>query len=452
MNNSTILVVDDESGIRSTINEILSDEGYSVETAADASEAHSLYHERSPDLVLLDIWMPETDGITLLKQWLDEGALKCPVIIMSGHGTVETAVEATRLGAVDYIEKPLSLAQLLRTVENALADRPDPVSKVTLSDSRPVIPLIPQGKGKAIQAARDEASVIAQQSEPVLLMGEAGSGRELFARYVHELSAQTRMPFIQVSGASLTDTSALDQLVGAALSGEATGLLQQAEGGTLFISELENVDAKAQSFLSGLLEQGTYTRSGQARPEPANIRIMASLHSNANGAVRADLLATIGVLQLKVPPLRDYKEDIPQLLSFYVDRIMESDNLEYRHFSVAAQNRLRNYPWSGNLRELESLVRCLLLAGDIQEIGLRELEASLLPTVSVTEPLVKQDLLSLPMREAREHFERAYLVQQLALCSGKVGKLAERVGLERTHLYRKLRALQIDFGQGGFED
>ncbi len=357
MNNSTILVVDDESGIRSTINEILSDEGYSVETAADASEAHSFYHDRSPDLVLLDIWMPETDGITLLKQWLDEGALKCPVVIMSGHGTVETAVEATRLGAVDYIEKPLSLAQLLRTVENALADRSDPVSKVTLSDSRSVAPVTPQGKGAAIQAARDEASTIAHQAVPVLLTGEAGSGRELFARYVHWLSAQTSMPFIQVSGASLTDTSALDQLVGATSSSEATGLLQRAEGGTLFIGELENVDAKAQSFLTGLLEQDAYTRSGQTRPEPANVRIMASLHSNAGGSVRADLLATIGVLQLKVPPLRDYKEDISQLLSFYVDRIMETDNLEYRHFSVAAQNRLRNYPWPGNLRELEGLVR-----------------------------------------------------------------------------------------------
>jgi len=445
MTGASVLVVDDESGIRSTINEILSDEGYVVQTAADASEARKIYADSDPDLVLLDIWMPDMDGITLLKAWSEAGALKCPIVVMSGHGSVETAVEATRLGAFDYIEKPLSLAQLLRTVESALLHKPAATGPA-VSQKTAIAHEAPIGKSPVIESARAHARDIAGQSRPVLIAGEIGSGRVLFARYIHDSSDRADKPFVWIDGASLTDDNALDQLVGVASSqGEEIGLLQQAEGGTLVISDLQDLSPKAQSLLLSFIEKGSFTRPGRAQPEPANVRFIASVQQHVGANLRADLLAAMGVLQLNVPPLRDYSEDIPGLLSHYSADFIDRENLHYRRFSMAAQNRLRNYPWPGNLRELKNLVRHMLTLDGPEEISLRELESSLRPPTEGTEPLVKQDLLALPMREAREHFERAYLTQQLALCGGSVGKLAERVGMERTHLYRKLRTLGVDF-------
>jgi two-component system nitrogen regulation response regulator NtrX len=446
MNAASVLVVDDEPGIRSTINEILSDEGYTVQTAGDASEASALYSNKAPDLVLLDIWMPDIDGITLLKRWSGEGALKCPVVIMSGHGTVDTAVEATRLGAFDYIEKPLSLSQLLRTVESALRQQSAaPVVPAAAAVGRAAMEP-PQGKSAVIEAAREQARGIAMQTAPVLITGETGSGRNLFARYIHDSGVRSGGKFISVSGAMLADESVLEQFIGAdSHQHEEAGLLQRATGGTLFIDELHELEPKGQSLLLGFLEQGSYMRPGKSEREAIDVRFIASVQSYAGESLRADLLAAVGVMQLSVPALRDYPEDIPPLLKFYVDMFVDQEHLQYRHFSIAAQNRLRNYPWPGNIRELKNLVRRLLLAGGADEIALGELEASLKLPTGGGEPLVKKDLLALPMREAREEFERAYLTQQLELCEGKVGKLAERVGMERTHLYRKLRSLGVDF-------
>jgi len=446
MNSASILVVDDELGIRSTIHDILTDEGYAVEVAADAGEARTHYRSDSPDLVLLDIWMPDTDGISLLKEWSDAGELKCPIVVMSGHGTVETAVEATRLGAVDFIEKPLSLEQLLAVVQTALTSRPQPLPAAVVTPAPTRISVeVPQGKSPVIRATRERAQQIAEHNAPVLISGEPGSGRDLFGRYIHSLGMSPDSPFVQVSGATLTDDNAVAQLVGTEAG--APGLLQQAAGGTLFISELQNLGSRAQSLLLAILEQGVFTPPAAAEPQPVTTRIMASVQRSSSGELRADLLSALGVSQLSVPPLRDYSEDIPELLRYYVHAVVTDGGLAYRRFNVAAQNRLRNYPWPGNLRELKNLVRRLLLQEGPQDVSLQELEDSLTPAVGGPEPLVKQDILALPMREAREQFERAYLSQQLALCGGKVGKLAERVGMERTHLYRKLRALGVDFGQ-----
>ena len=446
MNSASILVVDDELGIRSTIHDILTDEGYAVEMAADAGEARTHYRSDSPDLVLLDIWMPDTDGISLLKEWTDAGDLKCPVVVMSGHGTVETAVEATRLGAVDFIEKPLSLEQLLSVVETALTHKPLQTVALdeTVAPARVVVEA-PQGKSPIIRAVREQARQIADVRAPVLIGGEPGSGRDLFGRYIHSLGPDPDAPFVQVSGAVLTDDNAVAQLVGT--DAGVPGLLQQAAGGTLFISELQNLGARAQSLLLAVVEQGVFTPPGGASPQTVTARIMASVQRTSSEGLRADLLSALGVAQLSVPPLRDYSEDIPELLRYYVHAIVTDEGLSYRRFNVAVQNRLRNYPWPGNLRELKNLVRRLLLQSDSQDVTLQELEEALTPAVGGPEPLVKQDILALPMREAREQFERAYLTQQLARCGGKVGKLAERVGMERTHLYRKLRALGVDFGQ-----
>ena len=445
MNNSSILVVDDETDIRLLIQEILSEEGYRVHTAADAKAASVSYEKENPDLVLLDIWMPDTDGISLLEQWAGEGDLTCPVVIMSGHGTVETAIEATRLGAVDYIEKPLSLANLLKTVKKALERKIVPrAGRALLSDfSGPI------GRSPTIQQTREQARQIASQLASVIILGESGSGRKEFAHFIHSLSAHANAAFVSIGGGSLVDQVAAERLLGVnTADGFEPGLLEQAAGGTLFINELTDMGPIAQKLLLDAIGNGEIARPGSNRMIGVDARIIGSLRSGAHGKhgygeFRTDLLAALGVLQLRVPALREYREDIPQLLRQYAEALLDTHGLGYRRFSVAAQNRLRNYPWPGNIRELKNLVHRLLVAGGPEEIELSELESQLAEITLRDEPLVKQDLLAMPLREAREHFERAYLKQQLELCGGKVGQLAKRVGMERTHLYRKLRSLRI---------
>ncbi len=455
MSNPQILVVDDEADIRALIQDILGDEGYGVTVAADAGEARSARAERKFDLILLDIWMPDTDGITLLREWSDAGDMNCPVVIMSGHGTVDTAVEATRLGAFDFVEKPLSLAKLLRTVEAAL----DSAGR----QSRAAIKLLPSllapvGRSAVMQALRDRVQQYARHDGSVLFSGEPGTGRGAFARYMHALSRRTGEPLTSLTAASVTESNAEEQLLGSEDGDEIiAGVIERASGGTLVIDELSDLPRIAQKLLLGAIEDGRFIRVGGSLPVKLDVRIVATVGADVDalieaGCLRRDLVSQLSMLSLRVPPLREYSEDVPELLTYYVDKLVDAEELTFRRFSVAAQNRLRNYPWPDNVRELKHLVRRLLLSGSGEDIALDEVEAEISAVAPINEPLVKQDLLALPLREAREHFERSYLQQQLVLCDGKVGQLAKRVGMERTHLYRKLRSLGVDFKSVGGGD
>jgi len=448
MSSSHILVVDDEADIRGLLKEILSEEGYEVDVAANAAQARASRARQVPDLVLLDIWMPDVDGITLLREWSAGVADGCPVVMMSGHSTVETAVEATRLGAFDFVEKPLSLAKLLRTVERAL----DAGRRHRQSGKLLGAPLaIPVGKSRVMQQLRAELQQIAIAPSPVLLVGEPGSGREAFARYLHEQGPRAAAPFVPLVASSLRDTDAEARLFGREeAGGKVGGILEEAGNGTLFIHEVEDLSPSVQRLLVGVFESGQFTRLGGREPVQFRARLLSSAQPGieqraGSEALRRDLLASLNVLIVRVPPLREYAEDVPDLLRHQVDRMVDADGLTFRRFSVAAQNRLRNYPWPDNVRELRHLVHRLLIHGGAEEIRLEEIERELAVQTPPDEPLVKQDLLALPLREAREQFERAYLQQQLLLCSGKVGQLAKRVGMERTHLYRKLRSLGVEF-------
>jgi DNA-binding NtrC family response regulator len=455
MSSSHVLVVDDEVDICALIQDILTDEGYSVTVAANAEEARKARADQRIDLILLDIWMPDTDGITLLREWSDTGDLQCPVVIMSGHGTVDAAVEATRLGAFDFVEKPLSLAKLLRTVEAAL----QPEAKQP-SGARGVLPslLAPVGRSNVMQALREKVQQYAQHDESVLFSGEPGTGRGAFARYLHALSRRSDELLISVTAASLTDGSAEEKLLGREVSGEIhAGAFERAGSGTLVIDELSDLGEVAQRIMLAALEDRSYRRVGGRENVRIKCRVVATVGRDydakvENGSLRRDLVAHLNVLSVRIPPLREYSEDVPELLAYYVDKLVDSENLTFRRFSVAAQNRLRNYPWPDNVRELKNLTRRLLLSGSDDDISLEEVEAEITAAAPTDEPLVKQDLLSLPLREAREQFERTYLQQQLILCDGKVGQLAKRVGMERTHLYRKLRSLGVDFKSITSED
>ncbi len=448
MSSPRILVVDDEADIRGLLSEILAEEGYEVEAAADAASARRACARQEPDLVLLDIWMPDTDGITLLREWSEKHSLRCPVVMLSGHGTVETAVEATRLGAFDFVEKPLSIAKLLRTVEHALeAGRRRRQAQRTL-----IPPLVaPVGKSRLMQKLREQVQQVAGHDAPALLVGEPGTGREAFARYMHTLGPRSAGPFVALSCASLDDSTAAAKLRGSEAGGKVeAGAYEQADGGMLFLGGLEDLSAGAQRLLLADLEQGGWQREGGSQRTAFNMRIAAGAgpsHDGPSASLRRDLLAHLEVITIRIPPLREYAEDVPDLLRHYVDRLVDEESMPFRRFSVAAQNRLRNYPWPGNVRELRNLVQRVLIIGGTEEISLDEIEQQLVTQQAPGEPLVKQDLLALPLREAREQFERAYLLQQLMLCNGKVGLLAKRVGMERTHLYRKLRSLGVDFRQ-----
>ncbi len=450
MSSAHVLVVDDEPDIRELVRDILEDENFSVTTAENAETARQALRDRRPDLILLDIWMPDLDGISLLKEWASGDGLTCPVIMMSGHGTVETAVEATRYGAYDFLEKPLSLAKLLLTVERALeADR---LAQENVGLKRRASPVLePIGRSGVIQRLREQVKRIAQHDSWVLIVGQLGSGRETFARYLHAHSLRRARPFIDVTVSALSPENAALELFGSEREGRTVyGKLEQASGGTLFLDEVADMDLEAQAQLVRALDTGSFLRVGGDEPVTVDVRVIAATQRNLQEAVergefREDLFYQLNVVPLSVPPLRDHCEDVPELLQSAVDRLVEQEKLPYRRFSIAAQNVLRNHDWPGNIRELKNLVQRVLILGNSAEITPQEVEAALgavhgaaasqaIPGVSFDQPL----------RDARDAFEKAYLEYQLEKHGGNVSQMAEEAGMERTHLYRKLRDRGIE--------
>jgi len=454
MSLAQVLVVDDEPDIRQLVQEILEDEGYSVKVAKDGESARQAYARQKPDLVLLDIWMPDIDGISLLKEWSSAGSLESQVVIMSGHGTLETAVEATRLGAFDFIQKPLSLAKLLATVRKALDSRPHArTPEVTQQQAQHLEPV---GNSPVMQLLRNSARQAAGNASPVMITGESGSGRETLARYIHHLSpgsgALVTLDHSQASG-----ENARSYLFGSVSNGQATeGLLDKAAGGVLFIPKLQNLPLNTLELFSNAIEAKGYTPEGGTGLKPLACRIICSAADNLEQLVKekrlpGPLYFHLNVLPLKVPALRERPEDIPELIRYFSDWFSNHENLPYRSFPVSIQNRMRNHSWPGNVRELRNLVQRLLVLGREGEVSVQEVEealnqstASMDTAAGGHEGLYDDGLFDLPLREAREQFERDYLTYQLKKAGGSVGKLSDSVGMERTHLYRKLRSLGID--------
>jgi len=468
----SILVVDDEPDIRSLLQEILEDEGYAVSVAGTASAAQRSVEEQTPDLVLLDIWMPDMDGVSLLKSWKLGGASSFPVIMISGHGTVETAVEATRLGAVDFIEKPLSLAKLLLSVERAFAGSP----VAAAGDGGPVslpprLPLLVGDSPQTVQL-RDALQLEVLATDPISLVGEAGSGRTLFAQNVHDRHRAIDGPFIALRCDSLSSVNAHRELYGEQWGGgpdERTGdgpdadepeaaaerirpgYLESAGRGTLLLSDVDQMPPGAQACLKRAIEHRGFMRQGGNARVPLRCRLLASSNEPLEQAVRrggfdATLADTLAQRTIVFAPLREHAEDISALLEAFVDWHVEVEGLPYRHFTVASQNRLRNLDWPGNLLELKNLVQRLLLLGGDTEIEVAEIDRAMGVGRGIEPP--GDDLIALrhdlPLREARADFERQYLLRCLSETRGNIGNLAKHVGMERTHLYRKLRSLDID--------
>jgi len=414
-----ILVVDDEVGIRELLSEILHDEGYIVALADNAGAARSYRSQKRPDLVLLDIWMPDTDGITLLKEWESNGLLTMPVIMMSGHGTIDTAVEATRIGAADFLEKPIALQKLLSTVERALKkSEPQPCNVEALAGL---------GTGAAVSELKIRLAQVANQISPLLLTGEVGSGMELCARYLHRPNTPWVAP----------ETLAV-------LADDPMSLLEQAHDGLLYLEEIGNLGKLEQKGLALILN----------KLEKYSVRLVCATTMPLpqlvdEGAFDARLFQAINGLALAVPSLREHSEDIPDLARQMLARLIETGHAPLRHFSAAALNLLRDESWPGNLPQLDNAVKTLALTALSKEITAEDVSRVLgqfAPPPSSTAQYALP--LDQPLREARDEFERIYFEHQLKKVGGNMSRLAESVGLERTHLYRKLKQLGISVGKG----
>lgn len=448
MNASHILVVDDEPDIRTLLKEILEDEGFEVRVAENAEQARAARRERRPDLVLLDIWMPDTDGITLLKEWAQNEEIDMPVVMMSGHGTVETAVEATRLGAYDFIEKPLSIAKLLLTIQRALEN----VSLVRENEGlrRGLVPISDLiGNSPAMQQLKADVKRIAEHSAAVFVSGDSGTGKEVIARYIHDQSPRSAGPFVSVGVAGLARENPDAELFGIEHDGQITfGSLEQANGGTLFLKDIADMDQSTQARLLSALETNSLLRVGGREAVQIDVRVIAATSKIlsqcvAEGNFRGDLFYHLNVLPLTIPPLKERPEDVDSLAQYYLDYYASQEGLRARELTTGGRNRLRDYDWPGNVRELKNLIQRLMILGSENAISATEVSNALGIRIE-TQGDNSMPGFDLPLREAREKFEKAYLEFQLRALGGSVSKVAERVGIERTHLYRKLRSLQID--------
>lgn len=414
-----ILVVDDEVGIRELLSEILIDEGYDVRLAENATAARQQRQELRPDLVLLDIWMPDTDGITLLKEWHAAGQLNMPVVMMSGHGTIDTAVEATRFGAFDFLEKPIALQKLLSTVQKALKhDTPPPRAPLTLEAfSRSAF--VKEFKRRLEQAAA--------KAPIVLLKGATGGMAEICARTLQP----PRAPWQDLTAVS----SALSQ-----------EMLEKISGGVLFVPDLSALGKMQQLNLAFAVE----------RLEKLNLQLIAASAVSFNTLAEAGwdqkLLARLGEVWVALPALAGHADELPEIAGLLLSNFVERGEVPPRRFATGALNALRTLPWKdypdSSWTALYALVRNLALTSLEEDISADDV-SRVMPQASESSPQLASllPLLDQPLREARDAFEKLYFEHHLRLEGGNMTRLAERSGLERTHLYRKLKQLDIKLGK-----
>ena len=450
MSKANVLVVDDEPAIRQLIEEILSDEGYAVRAAESLAAARLALAEAVPELILLDVWLQDGDGVEFLRELGEARGLPAQTVMISGHGNIETAVNAVRFGAYDFLEKPLSLAKLLLTVQRALeASR---LQRENAGLRRQLLPCAPVGDSPVTRTLVQQLERAAQTDAALMIRGEPGTGKETLARYVHQRSARAHNAFVRLAPGALPAERVSAALFGSeTATGTELGALDQVGNGTLFLDEITPLPDGLQARLAAALESGRFLRDHGRTEVNLGARLISAstqpLEAElAAGRLREDLFYQLNVLSLQVQALRERRADIPALLGAHIEQIASRDALPARSLSAEAQARLVAHDWPGNLRELRNLIQRLLILGDQGEIDLAEVTEAL-GIVAPGPGRVAGDFLldlSVPLREARERFERAYLMRQLKLCSGSVSRLAALAGMERTHLYRKLKDLGVD--------
>jgi two-component system nitrogen regulation response regulator NtrX len=445
MSNS-VLIVDDEEGIRRTLAAVLEDEGFSVETASSSEQCFSAFERQVFACVLLDIWLPGMDGIETLER-LKALYPETAVIMISGHGNIATAVRATQLGALDFIEKPLQIERTVVSVHNALRQRQLEADNRRLREQLDDYVMI--GESVPMRALRQQIMVAAPTNGRILIYGESGTGKELAARALHAASPRASMPFVELNCAAIPEELIESELFGhtrGAFTGATQskrGKFDQADGGTLLLDEIGDMSLKVQAKVLRVLEEQRFEPVGSNSSVTVDVRIVAATNKQLDeemerGTFRADLFYRLNVIPFEIPPLRERSEDVPLLVDHFNRKYSASYNRRAKSFDEDAMDQLISYHWPGNVRELRNTVERVVIMNTGERVAAADL------------PELGQDGGTLPARynftsyrKGREAYERNYIVRKLSECEGNVTRAAEALGIDRSHLYRRMRALGI---------
>jgi two-component system nitrogen regulation response regulator NtrX len=444
-----LLIVDDEHAIQASLRGVLEDEGYRVTAVGTGADALRALAEEVPDLVFLDIWMPGRDGLETLGE-IKRQRPEVAVIMISGHATIETAVKATRLGAYDFIEKPLSLEKVLLTVNRALEHarlaRENETLRARLDDRIEIT-----GDSPLVRALREQIAIAAPSMGRVLIHGENGSGKELVARAIHGFSARADQPFVEVNCAAIPEELIESELFGhekGAFTGALArrrGRFELADGGTLFLDEVGDMSLKTQAKVLRALEEQSFERIGGRETIKVDVRIIAASNRDLStligqGRFREDLYYRLNVIPIEVPPLRARRQDIPPLIDHFLELFCAENGKRSKRIAADALAYFLAYDWPGNVRELRNMVERLVIMTTGDTVTLDELPAPLRPKSEVP---AAPDGRDKTLKEARDNFERAYILAELRAHDWNMTRTAERLGIERSHLYRKVKAYKI---------
>ena len=445
-----ILIVDDEASIRTTLRGVLEDEGYRVSAAGSGADALRLVAEEPPDLTFLDVWMERMDGLETLAE-IRRLRPDAVVVMISGHGTIETAVKATRLGAYDFVEKPLALEKTLITVaralEHARLERENAALRESLALRAEII-----GDSAPMRRLHEQIATAAPTTGRVLIHGENGSGKELVARAIHAQSARAERPFVEVNCAAIPEELIESELFGhekGAFTGALArrrGKFELADGGTLFLDEVGDMSLKTQAKVLRALEEQAFERVGGKDTLKVDVRVLAASNRDLEAAIREgrfrdDLYYRLNVIPIEVPPLRARKDDIPQLVDHFTAHFCSENGKRPKTVSGEALGYFLAYDWPGNVRELRNMVERLVIMAPGDVIGADDLPAPLRPKDAAASTAGEPRERSL--KEARDNFERAYILAELRAQDWNMTRTAERLGIERSHLYRKIKAYRI---------
>jgi two-component system nitrogen regulation response regulator NtrX len=451
-----ILIVDDEADIRDLVAGILEDEGFETRTAKNSDDALAAVATRRPNLVFLDIWLQGSrlDGLQLLDMLKQEHP-ELPIVMISGHGNIETAVAAIKQGAYDFIEKPFKADRLVLVAERALETSRLKREVKQLKQLAPLAPTI-IGRSPSISQLRQAIERVAPTNSRVLIVGPSGSGKELAARTLHEMSGRASGPFVVINAAAITPDRMEIELFGVDHSNGSdqrkTGALEEAHGGTLFIDDVADLPRETQNKILRVLVDQTFQRVGGTAKVSVDVRVVSSTSRNlealiGEGRFREDLYHRLSVVPIRVPALAERREDISALVDYFMEQISHATGLPKRRIGEDAMAVLQSHNWPGNVRQLRNNVeRLMILAGGGPDAVV---DASMLPQdVGSMVPNMPngnggEQLMGLPLRDAREVFEREYLVAQISRFGGNISRTAEFVGMERSALHRKLKALGI---------
>jgi two-component system nitrogen regulation response regulator NtrX len=452
MPTADILIVDDETDIRTLIQGILEDEGYKIRQAENSKQVFEHLKNQPAHLIVLDVWLQnsEFDGLDILEQ-IKANYPDIPVLMISGHGTIETAVKAIKQGAYDFIEKPFKTDRLLLMIERALeTSRLRRENAALRQQTEGTSSLI--GKSPVMQALTQQLDKVSQTNSRVLITGDAGAGKEIVARYIHKKSSRTDKPFMALNCAILNPERIEVELFGSDAPTSQTGVLERADGGTLLLDEVVDMPLETQAKILRALQDQSFTRVGGQTQVKVDVRIIASTSVNLmraidEGRFREDLYYRLNVVPVQVPSLRERIDDIPLLIEYFMDHNAAQAGLEKRTIADGALAAMQSYSWPGNVRQLRNLIEWMMIMAPVNEEAPIQLE-DLPPEISqIVSGALKaewgEDMISLPLREAREVFEREYLIAQVNRFGGNISKTAQFVGMERSALHRKLKSLNV---------